>query len=97
MKKAVLLDAGEKEEFEVYHLKNAIWIGYESLEIVRVMKSIQDKNPALVVSCFIGVTFEDVDEKLKDAGYTDIKNLYGGIFEWRNNGYPVYNTDNMET
>ncbi|UII78247.1 rhodanese-like domain-containing protein [Flagellimonas sp. CMM7] len=97
MEKTVLLDAREKEEFEVSHLKNAIWIGYESFEIMEVLGSIPDKDTPLIVYCSIGVRSEDIGEELEQAGYTNVKNLYGGIFEWKNKGYPVYDTDNIET
>ncbi|PWL40316.1 rhodanese-like domain-containing protein [Flagellimonas aquimarina] len=97
MGKSLLLDAREKEEFEISHLKNAIWIGYETFEIARVLKLVPNKEALLVVYCSIGVRSEDIGEKLEKAGYTNVKNLYGGIFEWKNKGYPVYDTDNMET
>jgi len=97
MGKTVLLDAREKEEFEVSHLKNAIWIGYESFEIVEVLESIPDKDTPLIIYCSIGVRSEDVGEELEQAGYTNVKNLYGGIFEWKNKGYPVYNTHDIQT
>lgn len=97
MGKSLLLDTREKEEFEVSHLKNVVWIGYESFEIAKVLELIPNKEISLVVYCSIGVRSEDIGEKLEKAGYTNVKNLYGGIFEWKNKGYPVYNTDNAET
>ena len=36
-------------------------------------------------------------QKLKKAGFTKVKNLYGGIFEWKNKGYPVFNSAGKET
>ena len=38
----------------------------------------------------IGVRSEQIGEQLKAMGYDNIKNLYGGIFEWTNQGYPVF-------
>jgi len=32
-----------------------------------------------------------VSEKLLSAGYQHVSNLYGGIFEWVNQGNPLYN------
>ncbi len=90
----IFLDAREKKEFEVSHLKNAKWIGYDDFKLSR-MKDI-DKSKEIVIYCSIGVRSEKIGEKLKEAGYTDVKNLYGSIFEWVNQGNPVYdNTGNV--
>ncbi|TMU55522.1 rhodanese-like domain-containing protein [Flagellimonas algicola] len=93
----IFLDAREREEFEVSHLKNAVWVGYDDFEIDRVSQIAPDKKIPIVVYCSVGVRSEDVGEKLKLAGYTQIRNLYGGIFEWKNQGNPVYNTQNQPT
>ena len=84
----VLLDTRAKAEFDVSHLKNAVWIGYENLN-TEALKHI-DKNQQLVVYCSIGVRSEQIGEQLKALGFENIKNLYGGIFEWTNQGYPVF-------
>lgn len=93
----VLLDTRQKEEFTVSHLKNAIWVGYELFEQEKVSSLIEDKNTPIVVYCSIGVRSEDVGEKLQKAGYTNVKNLYGGIFEWKNQGNSVYKNNTIET
>lgn len=92
-----LLDTREKEEFEVSHLKGAIWVGYEGFDINKVLQKFSDKETPLVVYCSIGVRSEDVGEQLQKAGYTNVKNLYGGIFEWKNKEYPVYDENQQET
>ena len=38
-----------------------------------------------------------VGEKLMAKGYKNVKNLYGGIFQWKNEGYEVVNEKSMET
>ena len=50
-----------------------------------------------MVYCSIGIRSEDISEKLKKAGYTNVYNLYGGIFEWKNRNYPVVNPENEVT
>lgn len=42
-----------------------------------------------MVYCSIGVRSEQIGEQLKQVGYSNIKNLYGGIFEWKNTGNTV--------
>ncbi|SIS41962.1 Rhodanese-related sulfurtransferase [Zobellia uliginosa] len=94
---AVLLDAREKSEYEVSHLKNAIWVGYDTFELDSIVQKIKNKNSEIVVYCSIGVRSEDIGEKLQQAGYTKVKNLYGGIFEWKNRGNPVFDSSGNET
>ncbi|MBC8047867.1 MAG: rhodanese-like domain-containing protein, partial [Fimbriimonadaceae bacterium] len=38
----------------------------------------------IVVYCSVGYRSEKITEKLIAAGYTNVSNLYGGIFEWMN-------------
>jgi predicted sulfurtransferase len=49
------------------------------------------------VYCSLGVRSEDIAETLQKAGYTNIKNLYGGIFNWKNNNLPVVNRQQKPT
>lgn len=93
----ILLDARKKEEFDVSHLKNAIWVGYKEFEIDSVRAQIPDTQNEIVVYCSIGVRSEDIGEKLMKAGYANVTNLYGGIFEWKNQGNTVYDTIGNET
>ncbi len=97
MKPPFLLDAREKEEFQVSHLQNAIWVGYDEFDINKVQQQLPNKDEHIVVYCSIGVRSEDIGEQLKNAGYANVKNLYGGIFEWKNKGYPVFDTNQQET
>jgi len=91
------LDTRKKSEFEVSHIKNAIWVGYTNFKVNKVKKRITDKNTPIIVYCSIGIRSEDIGEKLIRLGYTNVRNLYGGIFEWKNNNLPVYNNNNVET
>ena len=87
-KDLILLDTRAQVEYDISHLKNAVWLGYEYLNL-KGLEDI-DKNQQLIVYCSIGVRSEQIGEQLKAMGYDNIKNLYGGIFEWSNQGYPVY-------
>ncbi|MFD2551074.1 rhodanese-like domain-containing protein [Bizionia sediminis] len=92
-----LLDAREPEEFSVSHIKNALYVGYTDFNSNRILKTIPRKTDTLVVYCSLGVRSEKIAQKLKKAGYTTVYNLYGGIFEWKNNNNPVYNLHNKQT
>lgn len=90
----ILLDTRKKEEFDVSHLKNAIWAGDKAFNPTLVLEQIPDKQQPIIVYCSIGVRSEDIGEKLLALGYKDVKNLYGGIFQWKNKNGVIYN--NME-
>ena len=93
----MILDTRKKEEFDISHIEHAIWVGHKSFEQDSVIKKIPSKETPIMVYCSIGVRSEDIGEKLLKAGYSNVKNLYGGIFEWKNQGNAVYNNNYIET
>ena len=94
---AIILDAREAIEYEVSHLKDAIHVGYNNFEIDSLQHHIPDKNAPIVVYCSLGIRSEAIAEKIKKAGYANVTNLYGGIFEWKNNAFQVYDSEGNET
>lgn len=99
LKSFQLLDAREKGEFEVSHLQNAIWVGFDTFSLKRV--SDLDRNQPVIVYCTVGARSEEIGKKLKSAGFKQVYNLYGGIIHWVNEGNPVYQngekTDRVHT
>ncbi len=93
----ILLDAREPEEFQVSHLKNVSYVGYKNFSAEEIQQQFPDKDQPIVVYCSLGVRSEKIGEKLQQLGYKNIQNLYGGIFEWKNNNYPVFTSENKET
>ncbi len=93
----ILLDARENKEFAVSHIANAIWVGYENFSLEKTLQHLQDKNAEIVVYCSLGVRSEKIGEQLQNAGFTNVQNLFGGIFEWKNKGNPVYDSGGDET
>ena len=85
----VFLDARERNEYEVSHIKDAIWVGFEDFELSRLGEV--EKNQKIVVYCSVGYRSEKISEQLLEAGYKDVSNLYGGIFEWMNREQSVVN------
>ena len=83
----VLLDARESNEFKVSHITNARFVGYNNFNIDSV--EIMDKNTPIVVYCSVGYRSGKVAEKLIEKGFLNVQNLYGGIFEWKNNNNKV--------
>jgi rhodanese-related sulfurtransferase len=95
--KAILLDAREASEYKVSHIENAIHIGYNNFHLDSLQNKIPDKGRTIVVYCSLGIRSEDIAEKLKKEGYLNVMNLYGGIFEWKNNDFAVVDSEGSET
>lgn len=85
---AILLDTREREEYEVSHLQDARWVGFNEFDLESVKDL--DKNEPIVVYCSIGARSQDIGKKLMEAGFLKVYNLYGGIFHWVNEELPVY-------
>ena len=86
--KVVILDSRELVEFKVSHIEGAILVGYNHFRLSSLPDSIDKKTP-IVVYCTLGVRSEVIANQLIENGYTDVKNLYGGISEWKNKDYIV--------
>lgn len=91
----VLLDTRSKEEYDVSHLPNARWVGYDDFDLKRVADIPKGAN--VVTYCSVGVRSERVGEKLLAAGYQHVHNLYGSLFEWVNEGNPVVDKQGKHT
>lgn len=83
----VFLDAREPGEFEVSHIQGAIPVGYDHFDLAQLPDIQRDSR--IVVYCSVGYRSEKVSEKLLAAGFQNVSNLYGGIFEWVNQGFPL--------
>ncbi|MGB0888235.1 MAG: rhodanese-like domain-containing protein [Vicingaceae bacterium] len=94
-KPLLILDAREQNEFNVSHIKNAKYVGYDRFKI-KDLKGL-DKQATIVIYCSVGYRSEKIAEKLKKAGFKKVMNLKGGIFDWVNSGYPVYDNSGNET
>ncbi|WP_408034045.1 rhodanese-like domain-containing protein [Tenacibaculum sp. 1_MG-2023] len=94
----IILDAREPKEFEVSHIKNAMCVGYDFFNLENTLKKLpKNKNTKIVVYCSLGIRSEDIAEKLQKENYTNVFNLYGGIFEWKNKGNTIVNPQNNPT
>ncbi|MDY2587315.1 rhodanese-like domain-containing protein [Winogradskyella aquimaris] len=94
---AILLDARELKEYEVSHLKDALYVGYNEFNLEHTVKNLNNKDQMIVVYCSLGIRSEDIAEQLQNKGYTNVYNLFGGIFEWKNKGFTVYDNNNNPT
>lgn len=75
---AILLDVRSEQEYKEGHLQGAINI--PDFEIAkRVQKEIQKKNQQIVLYCQYGGRSQKVMKTMRNMGYTNVYNLYGGL------------------
>lgn len=86
----LLLDARELAEFEVSHIAGALFVGYQNFSIERLGKI--SRSSPVVVYCSVGYRSEKIGLQLQLAGFENVYNLRGGIFEWVNHNCEVVNS-----
>ena len=93
--KITVLDTREIEEYNVSHISNSKHVGYNNFHLKNLSEL--DKSDTIVLYCSVGYRSERIGEKLLKAGYTHVYNLYGGLFQWVNEGQEVVGNDNQPT
>jgi len=93
--KFIIFDVREKAEFDVSHIPDAIYLGYSDFNVGSIKNIPKEKN--MVVYCSIGYRSEKIGEKLLRLGYKNVYNLYGSIFEWANEKYPLVGSNGKTT
>ena len=88
-KAPLLLDARTPAEFRVSHLAGARFVDFDSVPTARFAGL--DRGQPVVVYCAVGLRSERLGERLHALGFRHVRNLYGGLFEWVNEGHPVVN------
>jgi rhodanese-related sulfurtransferase len=82
-----LIDVRAPAEFAVSHLLGAVSLT-SSAQIAKAYGA--DKQQALVLYCSVGWRSAKIVSELQSLGFTQVSNLEGSIFEWANEGLPVY-------
>lgn len=91
----IILDARSKAEFEISHIENARFIGFKEFSPDQ-LKGIS-KESKVAIYCSIGYRSEKIGKKLKELGFTDVRNVYGSIFEWVNQGHQIVDKNGQVT
>jgi rhodanese-related sulfurtransferase len=91
----VVLDARTAPEFELSHLKGALLIDPYKPSLRGLQGLPQDT--ALVVYSSAGYRGARVASWLRKAGYSKALNLSGGLFQWANEGRPLFREENRPT
>ena len=93
--KIIFLDSREYKEYQISHMSGAIWVGYDNIDWTKINK--QNKDAKIVIYCSVGFRSGKLTEQLKKKGYSNVTNLYGGLFNWANNGGEIVNTMGVST
>ena len=80
-KQAVIVDVREQDEWNEQHIEGAIFIPLASLDS-RLDELTQYKDSPIIMQCRSGRRSEIAAKNLMKAGFTQVKNLDGGILAW---------------
>lgn len=86
--KPILLDVRTAPEYAVSHLANARQIDPNTQDFLS-LKDVPLTAP-IVTYCSVGYRSSAIADRLQQAGFTNVVNLEGSIFQWANEGKPVY-------
>jgi rhodanese-related sulfurtransferase len=83
---AFILDVRQPEEWQEYHVPGSTLIPLGELE-GRVDELPRDQE--IVVVCRSGNRSQAGRDTLKQAGFSEVTSMTGGVSEWRASGYPT--------
>ena len=83
----LLLDVREPQEFAVSHLRGARRVPPDLADVTTLHI---EPGATVVVYCAVGLRSAALFARLRASGARDVYNLLGGIFEWANQGRPLY-------
>ena len=84
-----LLDVREPAEYRVSHLAGAQQVEPDSDPATLNLP----KDQPIVTYCSVGYRSAQYAQKLRRAGFTNVRNLEGSIFEWANENRPLVKAD----
>lgn len=83
----LILDTRSEAEYAVSHLIEARQFdGTADLAIAPALKDASKDTP-IIVYCSVGYRSSKVAQQFMKAGFQDVSNLEGGLFQWANEGY----------
>jgi len=91
MRKPLLLDTRPEAEYAVSHLQGALRIDPDTEDFAFLDTLARDAP--IVAYCSVGYRSSQIVQRLQEAGFTNASNLKGSIFQWANEGRPIYRDD----
>ncbi|MEM6400109.1 MAG: rhodanese-like domain-containing protein [Cyanobacteria bacterium P01_D01_bin.116] len=84
----LIIDTRSPEEYALSHIKSAQLIQLSNSDTVEILQV--SLNTSIVVYCSVGYRSAKVAQQLQQKGYKNVFNLNGGIFQWANEGKPIF-------
>jgi rhodanese-related sulfurtransferase len=84
----LVLDARSQTEYAVSHIETAVHIDAFTPDLEAL--STDSKDRAIVLYCAVGYRSAKLAQQMHKAGMKCIYNLNGGIFQWANEGRPIF-------
>ena len=91
----LLLDVRERDEFAVSHLPGAVRV--EPGGALPAWLDTVARDRPIVTYCSVGYRSERYGRQLRAAGFTQVHNLYGSLFEWVDRGHLVVDSTGAPT
>ena len=92
---ALFIDVRKKDEYMVSHIETSKRMDPDGSTIDQ-LKNV-DKDQLIIVYCSIGARSQTFGEALEKNGFTNVKNMYGGLFHWANQNYPMVDLKENKT
>jgi len=87
----ILLDVRTVEEWNVSHLPGAKRVE-PNAAADKALAGVSKETP-IVTYCAVGYRSGELAMKLREAGFTSVRNLEGSIFQWANEHRPLVHDD----
>lgn len=84
----LLLDVRTGAEYDVSHLRGAVRAA--TLAEAQSLLAMAPSDTPVVLYCSVGYRSASLAEQLRRSGFPGVRNLEGAIFQWANEGRPVY-------
>jgi rhodanese-related sulfurtransferase len=84
----LVLDARTQAEYAVSHLKTGVRIDPMTPDLTTLLTV--SKDMPIVVYCSVGYRSAKISQQLQEEGFSRVFNLSGGIFQWANEGRPLF-------
>lgn len=84
----LLLDVRSHAEYDVSHLHGARWVNTDQ-PVGQATAGIAHTAP-IITYCSVGYRSSAYAQRLIQDGFTNVHDLQGSIFQWADDGLPVY-------
>lgn len=84
----VVLDVRTPEEFEEQHLADAVLVDFHGPDFADRIADL-DRDATYVMYCRSGNRSGQAREMMQNLGFSDVRDIDGGILSWLDQGLPV--------